>query len=161
MKLWCWDETAQCYRGGNFKFISHIGFMLVFNIPCPQASSSRVRCMCFGISDNIIAWLCESAGFESDAYNKTGGSQPVWVSEWAKYSFRAHPPILYHALSKSYHTLESSWYKISIYPTHLLIMHDAYALGFLHISSHRLARGFDPHSVWTKYRSIKVFSLYC
>ena len=43
---------------GNFKVLWHIGFMILFKFLSPHASSSYIRCMCFGILDNVIASTC-------------------------------------------------------------------------------------------------------
>ena len=43
---------------GNLKVLSHIGFMILFKFLAPHASSSCIRCMCFGILENVITSTC-------------------------------------------------------------------------------------------------------
>ena len=122
--------------------------MLVFNIPCPQASSSCVRCMCFGISDNIIAWL-RAQGSNPTLTRKPGYSAGLSVLRWNWDAEMKQHNVIEVATSNSYHTLDSCWFSISHALRHHLVVYDACALGFLITSSHGRVRaqGSNPTKV--------------
>ena len=87
--------------------------------------------------------LVRSRGWKSMLLTKTR----LEVVERVKCSLWVRMLASEPATLKFYHTLDSWYYSNSFHHMHLLVTYGACALGFLIMSSYRLARGFDSHSL--------------